>query len=66
MGMHVENTDNRKKVHVLKSNDGKNMEIFVDRDEWLRPKDIISEGSEMPNEVLGLLKKWSKICKNFQ
>lgn len=60
MAMHFEKADNRNKLHVLKSNDGKNKDIFVNHDEWMRPKDIISEGSEMPNEVLGLLRKWSK------
>ena len=48
------------KLHMLKSNDGKNQEIWVNYDEWMRPRDIISEGSEMPHEVMGLLKKWSK------
>jgi len=51
--------DNRK-LHMLRSNDGKNQEIWVAEDEWMRPRDIISEGSEMPHEVYGLLKKWSK------
>ena len=49
-----------RKLHMLRSNDGKNQEIWVDHDEWMRPRDIISEGSEMPHEVYGLLKKWSK------
>ena len=49
-----------RKLHMLRSNDGKNQEIWVDHEEWMRPRDIISEGSEMPHEVLGLLKKWSK------
>ncbi len=48
------------KLHMLRSNDGKNQEIWVNHDEWMRPRDIISEGSEMPHEVLGLLRKWSK------
>ena len=52
--------DNRKNMHMLKSNDGKNQEIWISSDEWMRPKDIISEGSEMPHEVYGLLRKWSK------
>ena len=59
MAIHFEKADNRK-LHMLKSNDGKNQVIWVDHDEWMRPKDIISEGSEMPHEVLGLLRKWSK------
>lgn len=49
-----------RKLHMLRSNDGKNQEIWVSADEWMRPRDIISEGSEMPHEVLGLLRKWSK------
>ena len=49
-----------RKLHMLRSNDGKNQEIWVAEDEWMRPRDIISEGSQMPHEVLGLLKKWSK------
>ena len=48
------------KLHMLRSNDGNNQEIWVDHDEWMRPRDIISEGSEMPHEVVGLLRKWSK------
>ncbi len=50
----------KRKLHMLRSNDGKNQEIWVGYDEWMRPRDIISEGSEMPPEILGLLKKWSK------
>ena len=49
-----------RKLYMLRSNDGKDQEIWVDHDEWMRPKDIISEGSEMPHEVLSLLKKWSQ------
>ena len=49
-----------RKLHMLRSNDGNNQEIWVAEEEWLRPRDIISEGSQMPHEVLGLLKKWSK------
>ena len=49
-----------RKLHMLRSNDGKNQEIWVAEDEWLRPRDIFSEGSEMPHEVVGLLRKWSK------
>ena len=49
-----------RKLHMLRSNDGKNQEIWVAEEEWMRPRDIISEGSQMPYEVLGLLKKWSK------
>ncbi len=48
------------KLHMLRSNDGKNEEIWVAEEEWKRPRDIISEGSEMPHEVYGLLRKWSK------
>lgn len=59
MAIHFEKADNRK-LHMLKSNDGKNQEIWIDHEEWMRPKDIISEGSEMPREVLNLLRKWSK------
>ena len=49
-----------RKLHMLRSNDGKNQELWVNHEEWLRPKDIISEGSEMPHAVYGLLAKWSK------
>ena len=59
MSFHLKKADGHK-LHILRSNDGKNQEIWVDHDEWMRPRDIISEGSEMPHEVLGLLKKWSK------
>ena len=59
MAIHFEKADNRK-LHMLKSNDGKNQEIWIDHEEWMRPKDIISEGSEMPRGVLNLLRKWSK------
>lgn len=52
--------DKLKNMHMLKSNDGKNQEIWVDQNEWVRPRDIISEGSDMPHEVLGLLRKWSR------
>ena len=48
------------KLHMLRSNDGKDQEIWVNYDEWMRPRDIISEGSQMPSEVFGLLKKWSR------
>ena len=50
---------NRKEMVMLKSNDGNDREIWVNNSDWMRPKDIISEGSEMPDEVLGLLRKWS-------
>ena len=29
-----------RKLHMLRSNDGKNQEIWVDHDEWMRPRDI--------------------------
>ena len=57
MAIHFEKADNRKNMHMLKSNDGKNQEIWVNHDEWMRPRDIISEGSEMPREILHLLRK---------
>ena len=60
MAIHFEKADNRKNMHMLKSNDGKNQEIWVNHDEWMRPRDIISEGSEMPREILHLLRKWSE------
>ena len=59
MTIHFQKSTNRK-LHMLRSNDGKNQEIWVAEEEWMRPKDIISEGSQMPHEVLGLLKKWSR------
>ena len=49
-----------RKLHMLRSNDGKNQEIWVAEEEWMRPRDIISEGSQMPHEVVVLLRKWSK------
>lgn len=54
------NLHSQKNMHLLKSNDGKDNELWISHDEWMRPRDIISEGSEMPHEVLKLLKKWSK------
>ena len=51
--------ETRKEMIMLKSNDGREREIWVNNSEWMRPKDIISEGSEMPDEVLELLRKWS-------
>ena len=59
MKKHLEKQD-ESKLYMLKSNDGRNREIWVNYEEWMRPRDIISEGSEMPHEVLSLLKKWSK------
>ena len=59
MAIHFEKANNRK-LHMMRSNDGKNQKIWVSEDEWMRPRDIISECSEMHNEVLGLLEKWSK------
>ena len=47
------------KFHMLRSNDGKNQEIWIKQEEWMHPKTIISEGSEMPSAVLRLLRKWS-------
>lgn len=47
------------KFHMLRSNDGKNQEIWIKQEEWMHPKTIISEGSEMPFAVLRLLRKWS-------
>ena len=41
-----------RKLHMLRSNDGKNQEIWVSADEWMRPRDIISEGSEILDELL--------------
>ena len=59
MAIHFEKANNRK-LHMMRSNDGKNQKIWVSADEWMRPRDIISEGSEMPHEVLVLLENWSK------
>ena len=53
------NSNSRDNKHMIRSNDGRNREIWINLDEWMRPRDIISEGSDMPHEVLGLLKKWS-------
>ena len=39
--------ENDCKLYMLKSNDGRNQEIWVKWDEWIRPNNIISEGSEM-------------------
>lgn len=58
--MNVYDVKNAKNMYMLRSNDGKDQEIWVDHEEWMRPRDIISDGSEMPGEVLGLLKKWSQ------
>lgn len=60
MSMRFEKTRDMKNLYLLKSNDGREQEIWVDSHEWACPKDIISEGSEMPHEVLKLLRKWSK------
>lgn len=51
--------ENDCKLYMLKSNDGRNQEIWVKWDEWIRPNNIISEGSEMPHAVRELLRKWS-------
>ena len=51
--------ENDCKLYMLKSNDGRNQEIWVKWDEWIRPKNIISEGSEMPHAVRELLGKWN-------
>ena len=41
-----------RKLHMLRSNDGKNQEIWVAEEEWMRPRDIISEGSQIgPDHV---------------
>ena len=62
--------ENDCKLYMLKSNDGRNQEIWVKWDEWIRPNNIISEGSEMPHAVRELLRKWSdeinKIRNEFQ
>lgn len=62
--------ENNCKLYMLKSNDGRNQEIWVKWDEWIRPNNIISEGSEMPHAVRELLRKWSdeinKIRNEFQ
>lgn len=62
--------ENDCKLHMLKSNDGRNQEIWVKWDEWIRPKNIISEGSKMPHAVRELLRKWNdeinKIRNEFQ
>lgn len=62
--------ENDCKLYMLKSNDGRNQEIWVKWDEWIRPKNIISEGSEMPHAVRELLGKWNneinKIRTEFQ
>ena len=62
--------ENDCKLYMLKSNDGRNQEIWVKWDEWIRPKNIISEGSEMPHAVRELLGKWNneinKIRNEFQ
>lgn len=60
MVTHSEKITAKENLHMLRSNDGKNSEIWVKSHEWMCPRDIISEGSEMPQEVLGLLKKWSR------
>ena len=59
MSVHFEKAKNNK-LHMLISNDGKDQKIWVRDEEWMSPRDIISEGSEMPHEVLALLRKWSR------
>ena len=60
----------QKEKTMLISNDGKNQQIWMSNREWTCPKEIISAGSEMPDEVLLLLDKWSKdvdkIREDFQ
>lgn len=34
--------------------------IWISKDKWMRPHQIISEGSQMPEALLSLLKKWRK------
>lgn len=60
----------QKEKTLLISNDGKNRQIWMSNREWTCPKEIISAGSEMPDEVLLLLDKCSKdvdkIREDFQ
>lgn len=67
---YTEKTDTQENMYMLRSTDGKDQVIWVNEAEWLYPRDIISEGSEMPGEVLGLVRKWyrevEKIRCDFQ
>lgn len=40
--------------------------IWISKDKWMRPHQIISEGSQMPEALLSLLKKWQKEVYQIQ
>ena len=43
--------------------------IWISKEKWMNPKQIISEGSQMPDAILKLLRKWDKevrlIAENY-
>lgn len=44
--------------------------IWISKEKWMNPKQIISEGSQMPDAILKLLRKWDKevrlIAENYE
>lgn len=49
----------RKNMVPLTSTDGKNQKLWVSAYDWTCPYEIISDGSEVPEEIGSLMKKWS-------
>lgn len=48
----------QKNMVALSGDNGQ--KIWISKDKWMRPHQIISEGSQMPEALLSLLKKWRK------
>ncbi|MBQ7757496.1 hypothetical protein [Anaerotignum sp.] len=62
------NEKEQKNMVFLSGDNGQ--KIWISTEHWMRPNQIISEGSEMPDAILNLLQKWRKevhfITENYE
>lgn len=62
------NETEQKNMVALSGENGQ--KIWISKEKWMNPKQIISEGSQMPDAILKLLRKWDKevrlIAENYE
>lgn len=52
--------DKKEQKDMISLSGDNGQKIWISSHKWLRPQEIISEGSEVPDATLHLLKKWRK------
>ena len=60
MGIFYGELDKKDQKNMVSLSGDNGQKIWISADKWLRPQQIISEGSQMPEALLSLLKKWQK------